>query len=613
MSNILLFYISILFCYIKISFEYYMLVDLDNKVETNNINFLSKYLKDIFQDLNTHVLFTGESNYHVVGSLDLLAKYNASFSLGDEDYNIIINNINFRNEKDKNVKDYVVYSNIDSNIIPNNYFDGINNDKKKVDKFNIKCYYSNRNVYKNRYELKMNLSNIVYSNNFNYGIDFTGKLKVFSINSKKLFKIEDINQYTDIKIESNYLNLFLSNPNYCKFILLFGLTNNKTINIFNINEKINYLNITSLGYIQITDEINNITKISHNEKNIFIASEIGLLIYDINTLKKEILIDEYKNITDILVNKKTVYVLTMSEKFKGLKIFNLKNFSYYSEFHIEHPYFYKFDYVLFENKFRKSTYFIGITVDNTKENGINELLIELIANDNFEFSPKLNRIYITRFRIDPNDIITDRQNYFTYAFDKNNNFLFLLTRGNTFFQKSFSYKLEKFLNYNQKVTKFYLLSNQEFHFDKEENPINFPYLAAFSNEKNYFYLPFSRKTQSLICNINKPGDYVEHLIVGNDCSKYNKEKKTFEVSQCLIHHIFPVYIESVQNWITRNIIWIIIGVFLGFLFFMFIYCLCCRNKERKGFVQIPQSSKLSYIGNMNKLEMDKRKYLDEST
>ena len=610
MSNLILIYI---FFYIfKISYEYNMLVDLDNKVDTNNINFLSKYLQNIFNDLNINVLFKGESNYHVVGSLDLLAKYNGSFSLGDEDYNIIINNINFRNEKDLSVKDYVVYSKIDQNIIPNNYFDGINTHKKNVDNYNIKCYYFNRNVYKIWNELKMNLSNIVYSDNFNYGIDLDGKLKVFSINSRKNFKIEDINQYEKAP-ENLYLNLFLSNPNFCSFILLFGLTNNKTINIFKINEKENFLNITFLGYIQITDEINNITQISHNENNIFIASEIGVLIYDMKSLKKEKLIDEYSNITDILVNKLTLYVLTMSEKFKGLKILNLKDFSYHSEFHISHPYLFKFDYVLFENQFRKSTYFIGITVDNTKENGINELLIELIANDNFEFKPRLNRIYITRFRIDPNDIITDRQNYFTYAFDKNNNFLYLLTRGNTFFQKSFSYKLENFLNNGQKVTKFYLLSNQFFHYDSYENPINLPFFAAFSNERNFIYEAFNRKTQSLTCNINKPGDYVEHLIVGNDCSRYNKEKKTFEVCQCYIHHIFPVYIESVKSWISRNIIWIIIGVFLGFLIFMFVYCLCCRNKERKGFVQIPQNSKLSYMGNMNKLEMDKRKYLDEST
>jgi hypothetical protein len=396
-------------------------------------------------------------------------------------------------------------------------------------------------------------------------------------------------------------------------MILFGLTNDKKINIFKITEQYDKPNITNLGNIQIEDEFNNITQITHNDKFIFIATEIGLFIYDIKTLKKEKLINDYKNIIDIIINKNSLYILTMGEEFKGMKILNLTDFKYYSDFEINHPYLYKFDYVLFENEFRNSTYFIGITVDNTKENGINELLIELIANDNLEFQPRLNKIYITRFRIDPNDVITDRQSYFTYAFDKNNNFLFLLDRGNIFFQKSLSYKIENFLFNGQKNPKFCMISNQNFYFDSDGNPNNFPFLGLFTEDANYLYNPFSRKTQSLTCNIKKPGDYVEYLIVANDCSKYNEQKKTFEITQCYLYHIFPVYIESVKTWISKLSVWIIIGTFIGFFIFMFVYCLCCRNRERKGFSQLPQNSKLSYMGNTNKLEMDKRKYLDESS
>ena len=152
---------------------------------------------------------------------------------------------------------------------------------------------------------------------------------------------------------------------------MFAITSQNKIYAYSVKDKTNTLFFQFINKIENIPSSNRITQISFNKNYFFISTMSNLFWYNRENLKEVLFV-------------------------------------------FEHKYLSKFDYVLHDNTDKNSSYFIGIFVDNHPSINVNEILIELIANGDYEFSPKFNHVFITQKDISVKNIITDKFSYFTF-------------------------------------------------------------------------------------------------------------------------------------------------------------------------------------------------------
>ena len=286
----------------------------------------------------------------------------------------------------------------------------------------------------------------------------------------------------------------------------------------------------------------------------------------------------------------------------GFEIYDttdMTNFGTIPSFTFEHEYLSKFDYVLYDNTNRQSSYFIGIIVDNKPDEGVNEILIELIASGQYELSPKYNHVFVTQSAISVDNIVTDKYSYFTYIFT--NDKVYLLTRSVPVFQIGYSYLLNLKLNNPQSVT---IVTRNDYYEGIENSENYFRDILIYEGSSLKLLSSLNRTNPNLICSVNKSGILYEYLVFRDDCSEYNN-KGQWEYRQCLRKMYYIFDIETIEDKIKRIGIWIGLVLAIIVIIIIILYVVCCLFKRNR--------KKVFNTINENTNENQKHIEIDEKT
>ena len=598
-----LFIICLLFHFSKSNL---IVVNLDSGEETNDKNLISNYLKD---DSNNLSISYRQYKYSssISETINVGEKQNIEMRLGDEAFNSVIDTVMFYTKKA--YLSTFIKTNIDSSIIPQNFYEASSNISERhydmgkeypsnVTDYEITCEYNNKIPTFKYHTFSINYTSIVATANFNFGLDSNNLLKIFTFDKSQKINEFDLSFFNiNDEEEGNgiaFSKLILADPVFTNDQMLFAILND-SIYIYLISDTISSsIKMTFLTKLNI--QSNEIIQASYNENYYFILTDNGLEYYNRgNSSYVDIKQGIYK---DFLVNNRSIYIMSQN----GFEIYdtsNMSNFGNSPAFIFEHKYLSKFDYVLYDNTNRNSSYFIGIIVDNRPEEGVNEILIELVANGQYELSPRYNHVFVTQTAISVDNIVTDKYSYFTYILD--NNKMYLLTRSVPVFQIGYSYLLDVSANNPQSIS---IIARNDYVEGIENEANYFRDLLIYEGSDKKLLSSLNRTNPNLICSVKNSGIIYEYLVFRDDCSGYN-DKSEWEIRECLrnLYYIFDV--ETTADKIKRIGIWV--GVILGIIIILFIvfYVFCCIFKKRKGVV-ISSENINSTNENQKKNEIDEK-------
>ena len=559
-----------------------IVINLDTGKESEDKNLISNYLKN--PRYNMSITYKSKLDKTLFfETLKMTTKEKINMRLGDEAFDSVIDTITFL--YGESYLNTFINFNIDSSIIPRNYYENIiesildikkrnydygTSEPNNFSKYDVRCNYYNEKPYFNFSNFDFNYMKVVPGTKFNYALDLNGYLKVFEFDKFLNIKEYNLSLFNDPNkgYGISFINLILASPVFTTEEILFAITSQNKIYAYSVKDKTNTLFFQFINKIENIPYSNRITQISFNKNYFFISTMLNLFWYNRENISEYDSIQG--NFTDILVNNRSLYTMN-SEGFQIYNISNLKEVL----FVFEHKYLSKFDYVLHDNTDKNSSYFIGIFVDNHPSINVNEILIELIANGDYEFSPKFNHVFITQKDISVKNIITDKFSYFTYIFD--NNKLYMLTRSVPVFQIGYSYLLDlPSININS----LSILARNDYEIGIE-NKANY-FRDIILNEENSFKLlsNLSRNNPRLICSVKKSGLLYEYLVKRNDCSDYNSNG-VWEFKLCLEERYYPFDVELIKDKIINAGFWIAIGIFIVVIFCIIIYVFCCLFKRKK--------------------------------
>lgn len=577
LNSFLLFFIQ--FSIIKANL---IVINLDTGKESEDKNLISNYLKN--PRYNMSITYKSKLDKTLFfETLQMTTKKKINMRLGDEAFDSVIDTITFL-YGESYLKTFINF-NIDSSIIPRNYYENIiesildikkrnydygTSEPNNFSKYDVSCNYYNEKPYFNFSNFDFNYMKVVPGTKFNYALDLNGYLKVFEFDKFLNIKEYNLSLFNDPNkgYGISFINLILASPVFTTEEILFAITSQNKIYAYSVKDKTNTLFFQFINKIENIPSSNRITQISFNKNYFFISTMSNLFWYNRKNISEYDSIQG--NFTDILVNNRSLYTMN-SEGFQIYNISNLKEVL----FVFEHKYLSKFDYVLHDNTDKNSSYFIGIFVDNHPSINVNEILIELIANGDYEFSPKFNHVFITQKDISVKNILTDKFSYFTYIFD--NNKLYMLTRSVPVFQIGYSYLLDlPSININS----LSILARNDYEIGIE-NKANY-FRDIILNEENSFKLlsNLSRNNPRLICSVKTSGLLYEYLVKRNDCSDYNSNG-VWEFKLCLEERYYPFDVELIKDKIINAGFWIAIGIFIVVIFCIIIYVFCCLFKRKK--------------------------------
>ena len=561
-----------------------IVVNLDSGEESNDKNLISSYLKDLAETMSTTYHQYSETS-KTSETIDVPKKTQIEMRLGDEAFNSVIDTLRFYNKKV--YLSTFIKANIDSSIIPQNYYEGYSNIKERYfdigneypnnfSDYDVTCEYNNKVPTLNNKSLSdFNYTNVVASARFNFGIDSNNYLKIFTFD-----KSHNIIEYTlstyginsrDQGYNVEFSKLILADPVFTDDQMLFAITSDYKIYIYLIKDTSKILSMSFLTTIE--DNSDGIIQASYNKNYYFILTESGLKYYlrtDIsNVSTKE------GNYKDFLVNNRTVYLMDTN----GFDIYDtthMETFGAYSSFTFNHKHLSKFDYVLYDNTNRKSSYFIGIIVDNNPQNGVYEILIELVANGQYETLPTFNHVFVTNNSISVDNIATDKYSYFTYILD--NNKLYLLTRSVPIFQIGYSYLLSLHTNNPQSIS---IIARNDYIEGIENSANYFRDILIYEGDSNKRLITeLNRTNPNLICSVKKSGIMYEFLAFRDDCSNYNSYSQ-WEIRQCIRKMYYVFNIETTSDKIKRIGIWIGVVLIIIVIIIVISYVVCCMFKRKR--------------------------------
>ena len=546
----------------------YVVVNLDEKTSGQDYSQLSNSLQTFVSgNLGTYSL---SDNPPLQGTpLKFDKEKTASFTF-NETYSVIINTLQFLKEGAE-LSNYEVTSYIGGNIIPHNYYSGHTSLGDSL----IDCAYINNSPSYLNKSLSFKVKSVVNSKRYNFALNENDNIVIFEIDNSEIevknnstfstyYKPTDEKNFDTTK----FSKLFMPRPSFISdsYKVLIAIQSDNKIYTFKIQEREGSdLVIEDEANFQITNSVT-INAVSLNNNYYYIATSDGIYKY-IRTggTSSKIASSSRFAIKDIIVNKNTLYAITN----KGMHIMDIETEQFDTTPYLPHQYLEKFDYVLYEKNDITSTYFVGIIVNNQPTLKVPEVIIELIANSDMEFYPKVNKVFMTNTSIDIKDVATDPKTYYSYIYDRTTKKLYVVTRSVPNFQDSFSYILDLSNDIIEGTNEDDYLSFVSFE-DNEDEQI----LAIQTQTTVHLVGRVTRYTQALTCLFKNVGEYSQIFTSGVDCSSKN-EAGIYQLKGCQQSYVFPVEVTEKKGkrtglWVAVAIgIVVIIGIILGTLCFVF--------------------------------------------
>ena len=546
----------------------YVVVNLDEKTSGQDYSQLSNSLQTFVSgNLGTYSL---SDNPPLQGTpLKFDKEKTASFTF-NETYSVIINTLQFLKEGAE-LSNYEVTSYIGGNIIPHNYYSGHTSLGDSL----IDCAYINNSPSYLNKSLSFKVKSVVNSKRYNFALNENDNIVIFEIDNSEIevknnstfstyYKPTDEKNFDTTK----FSKLFMPRPSFISdsYKVLIAIQSDNKIYTFKIQEREGSdLVIEDEANFQITNSVT-INAVSLNNNYYYIATSDGIYKY-IRTggTSSKITSSNGFAIKDIIVNKNTLYAITN----KGMHIMDIETEQFDTTPYLPHQYLEKFDYVLYEKNDITSTYFVGIIVNNQPTLKVPEVIIELIANSDMEFYPKVNKVFMTNTSIDIKDVATDPKTYYSYIYDRTTKKLYVVTRSVPNFQDSFSYILDLSNDIIEGTNEDDYLSFVSFE-DNEDEQI----LAIQTQTTVHLVGRVTRYTQALTCLFKNVGEYSQIFTSGVDCSSKN-EAGIYQLKGCQQSYVFPVEVTEKKGkrtglWVAVAIgIVVIIGIILGTLCFVF--------------------------------------------
>ena len=563
---------SILIPFILGESNIYGIVNLDSKTSGSDEHLLSEDLQKAYKD---HLANFAVLRHTSTKKEEIKIRANSSKAVleMDESQHLIINSNKFYHATNQSeIFNYKINAYIDKGIVPEKYYNGFTSITNTPNV--LSCNYNNTIPIIGFSPINKVLHSVVNTKSWNFGLDDNGNIKCFKIGNSFELIIQD----PEMPTQSNYTKLFypitFKNNNGS---LLYAVKNNDNndgtiIDEFHINSGSN----CSLNYnTSYPIESKQINQLALSDNYLYIATgDKGLLKTDFYDNIIYSSGNDLRNITDIIINNKTVYAInggnSLSDEPKGLYIFNISDSTIGTpKLYLEHPYLVKFDYLLDSYNNQYSTYYVGVVVDNHPEEQYPEILIELIANLNLEYSPKINKIFLTQQDIHVTDIVTDIYSFYSYILDRSNNKqLYTLTRGVPNYQDSFSYvrSLEDILQGG--------FPDQNDHLSVITLSSEVNALLIHERDQMLVAMDLVKFSQTLECVFHKGGKYIEKVTEGHDCS--TRVGDTYELNICIndIEFYINVTEEEAKNraglWVALVIgIIVVLCIIGGVLYFTF--------------------------------------------
>ena len=548
----------------------YVVVNLDEKTSGQDYSQLSNNLQSfVAGNLGTYTLST---NQPIKGtSVKVDKKKNTSFNF-NETYSVIINTLQFLKEG-ADISNYAVTSYIGQSIIPHYYYAGHSTLGNSI----IDCAYINTSPSYLNKSLTYKVNSVVNSKRYNFALDENDNIAIFEIDNTAI-EIKGVSKFSSYYKSTDgtknydatkFSKLFIPKVAFVSdtYKVLIAVKDDNSIFTFKLKEKDGSdLVIEDEQIFQISGSDITINAVSLDNNNYYIGTSNGIYRY-IRTggVVNQISTSNEFAIKDLIANKNTVYAITS----QGMHIMDIDKAVFATTPFLPHQYLEKFDYTLYEKNDITSTYFVGIVVNNQPKLKITEVIIELIANSDMEFYPKVNKVFMTNTSIDIKDIATDPKTYYSYIYDRTTKKLYVVTRSVPNFQDSFSYILDLSNDIREGTDEDDYLSFVSF-----EDNVDEQILAIQTKSTLHLVGRVTRFTQALTCVFKKAGEYSQIFTVGVDCSSKN-EAGVYRLKGCQQNYIFDVEVNNTKEkraglWATVSIgIIIILGLIIGTIYYVF--------------------------------------------
>ena len=168
-----------------------IVINLDTGKESEDKNLISNYLKN--PRYNMSITYKSKLDKTLFfETLKMTTKEKINMRLGDEAFDSVIDTITFL-YGESYLKTFINF-NIDSSIIPRNYYENIiesildikkrnydygTSEPNNFSKYDVRCNYYNEKPYFNFSNFDFNYMKVVPGTKFNYALDLNGYLKVF--------------------------------------------------------------------------------------------------------------------------------------------------------------------------------------------------------------------------------------------------------------------------------------------------------------------------------------------------------------------------------------------------------------------------------------------------
>ena len=172
-------------------------------------------------------------------TLKMTTKEKINMRLGDEAFDSVIDTITFL--YGESYLNTFINFNIDSSIIPRNYYENIiesildikkrnydygTSEPNNFSKYDVRCNYYNEKPYFNFSNFDFNYMKVVPGTKFNYALDLNGYLKVFEFDKFLNIKEYNLSLFNDPNkgYGISFINLILASPVFTTEEILFAIT-----------------------------------------------------------------------------------------------------------------------------------------------------------------------------------------------------------------------------------------------------------------------------------------------------------------------------------------------------------------------------------------------------